>query len=418
MTRFHDPTQAHAAGRPSAIGHDSGDAAVCRSPVPPRLLTTETLAEALRAQALSATSALARGASARALAMSQWCSRAPRRARLLDTVIGSARHHLAGDWPERTCANIWVRRVAADVLPGRTDPARAALERIVGTCIPVARALARARLALHMHPTGRAAVLERLDRLCAALGEDRTAWHLPVARLPVLEALPEAGWRGLERAPAWAVVRALGETAAPGPDYLRDLETLAQDLGRWAEQHALAVEHQAAALRARIDAGIENEALGLLARWLLELDGDPPGGPGLADAKNRASRALEQMRTLWAAEPCLAPRGRAAALRLGPETPSAHRPAETSRPDGAVRPRRLLVWRVPCTSPERAIVGNCGLSGLRLALAKPVSFELCTHSLDTPVVLRPTPAHACPKRTVRAEAVERIVERVAECWGP
>ena len=497
MTRFHDPTRAHAAGRPSAIGHDSGDAAVCRSPVPPRLLTTETLAEALRAQALSATSALARGASARALAMSQWCSRAPRRARLLDTVIGSARHHLAGDWPERTCANIWVRRVAADVLPERSDPERAALERIVETCIPVARALARARLALHMHPTGRAAVLERLDRVCAALGEDRTAWHLPVARLPALEALPEAGWRGLERAPAWAVVRALGETATPGPEDLRDLETLAQDLGRWAaprvgaaarterirldgapdpgrvaallarwrwpaaepplamvaayadtartdltddawaaaltlapcgdvasvwitaEQHALAVEHQAAALRVRIDAGIENEALGLLARWLLELDGDPPGGPGLADANDRAYRALEQMRTLWAAEPRLAPRGpAAAALRLGPETPSAHRPAELSRLDDAVRPRRLLVWRVPCTSPERAIVGNCGLSGLHLALAKPVSFELCTHSLDTPVVLRPTPAHARPRRTVRAEAVERIVERVAECWGP
>ena len=141
--------------------------------------------------------------------------------------------------------------------------------------------------------------------------------------------------------------------------------------------------------------------------------------PSLADANDRAYRALEQMRTLWAAEPCLAPRGpAAAALRLGPETPSAHRPAELSRLDDAVRPRRLLVWRVPCTSPERAIVGNCGLSGLRLALAKPVSFELCTHSLDTPVVLRPTPAHARPMRTVRAEAVERIVERVAEYWGP
>ena len=496
MTRFHDPTRAPTAARPPALRHDSGDPAERRGCAPSATATTEALTQALRARARSAASALARGASARALAMSQWSTRAPRRARLLDTVIGSARHRLADDWPERTCANIWVRRVAADVLPGRSDPARAALERIVGTCIPVARALARARLALHMHPTGRAAVLERLDRLCAALGEDRTAWHLPVARLPVLEALPEAGWRGLERAPAWAVVRALGETAAPGPDDLRDLETLAQDLGRWAaprvgaaarterirldgapdpgrvaallarwrwpaaepplamvaayadtgrtdltddawaaaltlapcgdvplwitaEQHALAVEHQAAALRARIDAGIENEALGLLARWLLELDGDPPGGPGLADANDRAYRALEQMRTLWAAEPRLAPRGPdAAALRLGPETPSAHRPAELSRLDDAVRPRRLLVWRVPCTDPARAIVGNCGLSGLRLALAKPVSFELCTHSLDTPVVLRPTPAHACPKRTVRAEAVERIVERVAECWGP
>ena len=429
MTRFHDPTRAHAAGRPPALRHDSGDPAERRGCAPSATATTEALTQALRARARSAASALARGASARALAMSQWSTRAPRRARLLDTVIGSARHRLADDWPERTCANIWVRRVAADVLPGRSDPARAALERIVGTCIPVARALARARLALHMHPTGRAAVLERLDRLCAALGEDRTAWHLPVARLPVLEALPEAGWRGLERAPAWAVVRALGETAAPGPDDLRDLETLAQDLGRWAaprvgaaarterirldgapdpgrvaallarwrwpaaepplamvaayadtgrtdltddawaaaltlapcgdvplwitaEQHALAVEHQAAALRARIDAGIENEALGLLARWLLELDGDPPGGPGLADANDRAYRALEQMRTLWAAEPRLAPRGPdAAALRLGPETPSAHRPAELSRLDDAVRPRRLLVWRVPCTDP-------------------------------------------------------------------
>ena len=428
--------------------------------------------------------------------MMRWDTRAPRRAGLLDAVIGSARHCLADDAPERTCAEAWVRRVVADLLRGRTDPARPLIERIVERCVPVARALARARLALRTLPTGRLAVLERLDWLCAAIHEDRAAWHLPVARLPVLEALPDPMWHALERAPAWAVVRALGETTGSGPVYRRDLETLAQDLGRWtapragaaarterirlnrapdpervaallgawrwpaiepslpmvaayadtartevdddawaaaltlgscgdvplwitAEQHARAVECQVAELRIRIDAGIEGEALKLVARWLLELDGDPCDMPCLADATGRAYGALEQMRTLWAAEPCLVPRGPDdTALRLEPETPTALRPGEAARIDGAVRPPRLLVWRVPCTSPERAIVGNGALSGLPLALAEPASFELCTHSLDTPVVLRPTPVHARPARSARSEAVERIVERVAECWGP
>lgn len=496
MIQFHDPTQTRNAGGPSASGHDSGDAAVRRGPAPPSTATMEALAQALRAQALPAASVLARGACARARAMSRWRARATRRARLLDTAIGSARHQLADDWPERTCADAWVGRVVADVLPGRTDPARPSLERIVGTCIPVARALARARLALRTRPTGRPVVLDRLDRLRAVLGEDRAAWHLPVARLPVLEILPEDTWRRLERAPAWAVVRALGENAARDTDYLRDLETLTQDLGRWAaprvnaaarterirldrapdpervaallakwrwpaaepplamvaayadtgrtevdddawaaaltlapcgdvplwitaEQHALAVEHQVTALRVRIDAGIELEALGLLARWLLELDADPPGEFCLDEALEQASGVLEQMRGLWAAEPCLAPRDPdETTLRLEPETPTAYRPAEAACLVGAVRPQRLLAWRVPCTSPERALVGNCGLSGLHLALAEPASFELCTHSLDTPVVLHPTPAHARPVQTARGDAVERIVERVAEDWGP
>ena len=427
--------------------------------------------------------------------MARWQTLAPRRARLLDAVIGSARHRLADDCPGRTCANAWAGRVVADDCPERTDPARPSLERIVGTCIPVARALALARLALHTPPAGRPAVLERLDRLCAALGEDRGAWHVPVARLPVLEALPEARWRALGRAPTWAVVRALGETATPDIVYLRALETLAQDLGRWAaprvgaaarterirldrrpdrervaallaqwrwpaaepplamvaayadtartevtddawaaaltltpcgdvplwitaEQHVWAVEHRVAALRVHIDAGIENEALRLLAQWLRELDGDSLDEPCLADATDRAYGALEQMRTLWAAEPCLAPRSPDdTALRLEPETPAALFSVQAARLDGVVRPPRLLAWRVPCTSPERAIVGNCGLSGLHLALAKPSAFELCTHSLDPPVVLTPAPAHARPVQSARGAAVERIVERVAECWG-
>ena len=458
--------------------------------------TPETLANALRGQARAAASALARGACARTRARADWRGAAARRARLLDVAIDAARHCLAHDAPESTCTEVWVRRVIDDVLPARTGPAAPALKRVVETCTPVVRALVRARLAIHTLPTERPEMLERLDRLCAALDECRVLWHLPVARLPVLEALPEAAWRGLERAPAWAVVRALGETAACDLVYLRGLETLARSPGRWAaprvaaaarteritlecapdpgrvgallaqwrwpavepplamvaafadtartevthdawaaaltlapcgdvplwisaEQHASAIERQAAELRIRIDAGIEREALRLLAHWLLELDGDPPSEPCLADANDRAYGALEQMRTLWASEPCLAPRGPDdTALRLEPEAPGPVFSVEADRLDGALRAPRLLVWRVSSTDPARAIVGNCGVSGLHLALAEPASFELCTHSLDTPVVLTPTPAHARPAQTARSEAVETIVERVAERWGP
>ena len=167
--------------------------------------------------------------------------------------------------PGRTCANAWAARVVADDCPERTDPARPSLERIVGTCIPVARALARERLALSTRPTGRPAVLGRLDRLCAALGEDRDAWRLPVARLPVLETLPEAAWRDLARAPAWAVVRALGETAAPDVDYLRALETLVRDLARWVAPRVAAA---ARTERIRLDRAPDPERIAaLLAAW-------------------------------------------------------------------------------------------------------------------------------------------------------
>lgn len=457
-----------------------------------RTASATKLAQALSAQARSAAAALARGACARTEARSEWRARAPRRARLLDRVIESARHCLAHDAPERTCAEAWVLRVLDDVLPGRTDPARPALERIVGTCAPLVRTMVRARLATHTHPDERPSVLGRLDRLCDALDEDRAAWHLPVARLPALDALPEAVWRGLARAPAWAVVRALGETATSGPDYLHDLETLARSLGRWAaprvaaaarterirlarapdparvaallaqwrwpaaepplatvaafadtdrtevtddawaaaltrgscadvplwitaERQVWAIERQTESLRIRIDAGIEREALTLLAQWLVELDGGPPREPYVGEARDRAYGALERMRRLWAAEPCLAPGGPDdTALRLAPETPTAFRGGAAARLDGTVRPPRRLAWRVPCTSPERTVVGNCGVSGLHLALAVPASFALCTHSLDTPVVLHPTPAHARCARTVRGEAIETIVERVAE----
>ena len=458
-------------------------------PFPMSPAAAETLAQALRAQDCAAAAALGLGASARARAMAEWFTGAPRRARLLDGAIDRTRHCLAHDSPERTCTEAWVRSVIDDVLPERCGGARPALKRTVEACAPVAHTLVGARLALQPLPSARPAVLERLDRLCAALGEDRTVWHLPVARLPALDALPEATWLGLARAPAWAVVRALGETTAPDAVYRRDLETLAQDLGRWAAPHVAAVarterirlarapdpagvaallaewrwpaaepplamvaayadtgrtavaddawaaalslapcgdvplwisaerlvwaiERQAAGLRVRIDAGIEREALRLLAHWLVELDADTPC---LAEANDRAVGALEQMRTLWAAEPCLAPRGPDdTALRLAPEAPGPVYSVEAARLDGAVRFPRLLVWRVPCTSPERAVVGNCGISGLHLALAEPASFELSTHSLDTPVVLTPTPVDACPVRTARSEALERIVER----WAP
>ena len=496
MIRFHDPTQARSAAPTPALRRDPGHLAARRDPASPSPATIEALAQALCRHDRDAAAALARGASARAHAMAQWCTRAPRRARLLDTVIGSVRHRLADDCPGHTCANAWAGRVVADVLPRRTDRARPSLERIVGSCIPVARALARTRLALHTLPTGRPAVLGRLDRLCTALGEDRAAWHLPVARLPVLEALSEAAWRALARAPAWAVVCALGETAAPGSYYLRALEVLARDLARWAaprvasaarterirldrapdperiaallaawrwpavepplpmvaayadtarteitddawaaaqtlapcgdvplwttaEQHAAAIERQAGELRIRIDAGVECKALTLCAQWLLELHGDPPGELCLYEAYERAYEVLEQMRALWAAEPCLAPCGPDdTALRLEPETPTAHHPGEATSLDEAVRPPRLLVWRVPSTDPARAIVGNGGLSGLHLALAETTCFELSAHDVDTPVVLAPTPAYARPVQTARSDAVERIVERLVEHWYP
>ena len=125
------------------------------------------------------------------------------------------------------------------------------------------------------------------------------------------------------------------------------------------------------------------------------------------------------MRALWAAEPCLAPRGPDdTALRLEPETPTAVGSAEVAGLGGTVRPPRLLVRRVPSTDPARAIVGNCGLSGLHLALAEPAWFELSAHDVDTPVVLRPTPAHARPAQSARSDAVERIAERLAQHWAP
>ena len=263
----------------------------------------ETLAQALRAQDCAAAAALGLGASARARAMAEWFTGASRRARLLDGAIDRTRHCLAHDSPERTCAEAWVRSVIDDVLPERCGGAGPALKRTVEACAPVAHTLVRARLALETLASARPAVLERLDRLCAALGEDRTLWHLPVARLPALDALPEAAWLGLARAPAWAVVRALGETTAPDSVYRRDLETLAQDLGRWAAPRVAAVARteRIRLARAPDPAGVA----ALLAEWRWPA-AEPPLAMVAAYADTGRTGVADDA---WAAALSLAPCG-------------------------------------------------------------------------------------------------------------
>ena len=458
----------------------------------------KALVAALRRIAPRAGRLLARSPSTRALEAAVWYRRAPARAARLDAVLATARHRLGGAAsPERASADAWVRRVGDEVRGASREATgdgwSGAMKALLARCVPEAQALARARLDAHASSAARAAVLARLARLCAALGEDAHAWRLPVVRLAPLAALPRPAWPALERAPAWAVVRALADTAATDDAYRRRVATLARSPGAWAvdpvrraaqhvrfdavadaeperlerllaqwpapwgavdpplamvsawaetgrgsvgedtwaaglhfgarasdafvtlwpsaEAHARAVERFAPHLRAALDRRFEARAVAHIAHWL----------PGTAwtDAEHAAAMArarvvLRWMRALWAREPFLAPRNRAAhALRLVPTDAVSLFPDDPEDTHARLRPARVLVWRVPCTAPERAIVAHHGLSTRDGALARRSAFDVAVGRPDAPM------AHTYPAdpptlaRAQRERAVAAILARIA-----
>ena len=50
-----------------------------------------------------------------------------------------------------------------------------------------------------------------------------------------------------------------------------------------------------------------------------------------------------------------------------------------------VRPARMLLWRVPCTSPERAVAASHGLAGLGSDLAARLAFDVAVARPDAPM---------------------------------
>ena len=112
-----------------------------------------------------------------------------------------------------------------------------AMREILSRCQRRAEALVRARLNSRTHPVGARGVFTRLETLRAQL-DDPIAWGIALRRLAALSRLEEVTWRGLEHAPCWAAVRALGREHASDTEYGRSLETLAVDLGQWAAPHA------------------------------------------------------------------------------------------------------------------------------------------------------------------------------------
>ena len=138
-------------------------------------------------------------------------------------------------------------------------------------------------------------MLHRLAHLCAVLGEDCATWHLPLARVAALAALAQPTWRGLEHAPPWAVVLALGNTTACDLDYRRDIATLAQSPENWV---APRVAH--AAQSACITLGRDPDPVRLatlLAQWPW-----PHAAPPLASIAAFADVAPTNIdHALWAA---------------------------------------------------------------------------------------------------------------------
>lgn len=460
---------------------------------------TRALVAALRRLAPRAAALLARGVSARAAVRSAWCERADAHAASVDDVLDTTCHRLGGRAPEHDCADAWMRRVHDDVRSEHRDAAERwgdALSTLLAACTAEAVALARARLDARTPAPARAAVLERLAHLAAALDESAAQWCLPLVRLPPLAALPDAVWDALGRAPAWAVVRALAQTAATDDAYRRAVATLAHRPGAWAaprvrdaaqrvrrgrvgdtdperlaallaqwrwpavdpplatvgawaetartrlsedawaagvhhaasaadalierwpsaEAYARAVERLAPRLRASIDDGFERRAVAHVAHWL--------SGPVWTDAERAVSLAharvvLARMRTLWAADPALAPRSPAAhALRLVATEAQSLFPDDPEDTRERLRPARVLAWRVPCTSPERAITANHGLATLDPTLAHRAAFDVAVGHPDAPMAHTYATDPATPERDRRERAVMALLARLAFEPGP
>ena len=86
---------------------------------------------------------------------------------------------------------------------------------------------------------------------------------------------------------------------------------------------------------------------------------------------------------------------------------------------GAMRNPRALVWRVPYTSPERAIVGSYGMSNLATEVANHASFTISIRHHYYLFRMGSTPRRT-NRDTVsrRIAAVEEILGRIAADWCP
>ena len=178
-----------------------------------------------------------------------------------------------------------------------------------------------------------------------------------------------------------------------------------------AEAHARAVECLAPRLRAEIDERFTRRAVAHIAHWL---PGTTWTDAECAAAMARARVVLVRMRALWAREPLLAPRSPSEhALRLVPADALSLFPDDPEDTHERLRPARVLVWRVPCTSPERAVVANHGLATFDATLGRRTSFDVAVGEPDAPMA-RTYPADPpSPARERRERAVSAILARLA-----
>lgn len=468
----------------------------------------QALASALRRHASEIATVITDRPLLHALESAKWHAKADSRNSLVDAAIDSTRHRLGDASPLSACADEWLAHIANDVIENPTEDQlsklhdivhqrRGRLRSILEACRPQVEALACARLTDRTRPKAYTDVLERLKQLAAALGEDHGEWRVPLVRLPPLGALDSSTWRELERAPAWAVVLALGEPRALDTDYCCDIESLVQSPAHWATPHiaeaarisnislthdvdpkhiepllaswpwpnaqpplsiigacadtrrvalthdewayavslayidememslnaddvVATIDQRAPRLRTKFEEEIEDQALRYLAEWLGERRKQPP-----SDADCKA--ALDHMRALWAADPLLAPATPDDHnLRIEPMEPEERGAKDESNAlywnlptslQYAIRRSRGIAWRVPFTSPERAIAASEDISKLATEVANHASLTSPVRSATHHGLFNMMISHRrradCDAVPRRIAAVEAILDRIA-----
>ena len=225
------------------------------------------------------------------------------------------------------------------------------------------------------------------------------AWPWPHAMppLPAVAACAEIGRSALST-DEWAAAITLESVPEP---------VRAQDISE--EIDALAPK-----LRAIVEEAIEREATERLADLFLDVEERRP-------TRSERETMLHRMRALWAANRHLAPK-EAHEHTLRVETSGLHelmRPALRWVPpslEGAVHELPALVWHIPDTSPERALVGSTVAAADAGAHR---AFALCRSAPGKVVQLPRMPgweAHH-PAFDDRAEAIDAIIERLVAEFG-
>lgn len=239
-------------------------------------------------------------------------------------------------------------------------------------------------------------------------------WPNAVPPLAIIAALADTDRTSLS-CDQWAATLALdldGELALLSPEGLVEL-----------------IESTAREFRAEIEKSIVRIAHSRLENWCLERRKQPPFDAGHQREAVCAEAALMRMRTLWAENALLSPDNPGDDnLRIEPMAPDEPAANEESgwviarSPPSLqyrVRNPRALVWRVPYTSPERAIAGIDDMSELATEIAENASFTIsCRRGPHDIHILGSTPRPANGATARRREvAVKEILDRiVAECF--